>query len=131
LGTPAANNLPGNRASSVGWTDSKGNLWLFGGFGFDANSQLDDLNDLWMFNPSTNQWAWMGGSNLIDGVGLSGTKGTPAAGNIPWARDGAASWIDAKGNFWLFGGVLEGHDFSTTFGSSTLRPTSGRGWAGA
>jgi N-acetylneuraminic acid mutarotase len=111
LGTPAANNLPGNRASSVGWTDSKGNLWLFGGFGFDANSQLDDLNDLWMFNPSTNQWAWMGGSNLIDGVGVSGTKGTPAAGNIPWARDGAASWIDAKGNFWLFGGVLEGHDF--------------------
>jgi hypothetical protein len=33
-----------------------------------------------------------------------GTEGTGAAGNVPGARAGAASWIDGTGNLWLFGG---------------------------
>ena len=58
LGQPAAGNVPGGRSGAVGWIDSKGNLWLFGG----NNEYLmgGNLNDLWEFNPSTNQWAWMG-----------------------------------------------------------------------
>ena len=44
------------------WTDSSGNLWLFGGYGVDANGLESGLNDLWEFNPSTNEWAWMGGA---------------------------------------------------------------------
>ncbi len=31
LGTPASGNVPGARYSSATWTDSSGNLWLFGG----------------------------------------------------------------------------------------------------
>jgi hypothetical protein len=33
LGVPAAANNPGSRISALSWTDSKGNLWLFGGGG--------------------------------------------------------------------------------------------------
>ena len=86
LGTPAAGNNPGSRLGAMSWTDSSGHLWLFGGFGFDANNNSGYLNDLWEFNPSTNQWAWMGGSSTVDSTGgrfgVYGTKGQAAAGNM-------------------------------------------------
>ena len=44
------------------WVDSSGNFWLYGGIGFDANGNWGALSDLWRFNPSTNQWTWMGGT---------------------------------------------------------------------
>jgi len=108
LGTPALGNMPSNRDSATTWTDSAGNLWLFGGNGFDSAGKAGDLNDLWKYNPSTNAWAWMGGVSTLNGLpaapGTPGTLGTPAAGNIPAGRQGAVRWTDAKGNLWLFGG---------------------------
>jgi len=108
-GTPAAGNLPGGRMVASSWTDSSGNLWLFGGSGFDASGNIGDLNDLWEFNPSTREWAWMGGSNTLgnnnnDRPGVYGTPGTPAAGNIPGGRGAASNWTDSSGHLWLFGG---------------------------
>ena len=105
LGTPAAGNIPGGRGAASSWTDSSGNLWLFGGSGYDANGNLYVLNDLWRFNSLTNQWAWMGGSNTVGQPGVYGTLGTPATGNVPASRYGASSWTDSSGNFWLFGGM--------------------------
>ena len=63
LGTPAAGNFPGSRIEASNWTDSSGNLWLFGGQGYDINGVNSILNDLWQFNPSANEWTWIGGSN--------------------------------------------------------------------
>ncbi|HTS70142.1 MAG TPA: choice-of-anchor tandem repeat GloVer-containing protein [Terriglobia bacterium] len=116
LGTPAPGNIPGGRDAAVSWTDNSGNLWLFGGYGFDSADNLNDLNDLWMFSPSTNEWAWMGGVSRVpggcgtpDGVcgmpGVYGTLGTPAAGNSPGSRGAVVSWTDKSGHFWLLGGV--------------------------
>jgi hypothetical protein len=45
------------------------------------------------------------GSNLHGQPGTYGTQGSPASGNVPGARNGAVSWTDASGNFWLFGGA--------------------------
>jgi hypothetical protein len=110
LGTLAAGNIPGGRCCFSSWTDSSGHIWLFGGNGFDANGTFTFyLNDLWELYPSTNEWAWMGGSSTVPyknyiQPGVYGALGTPAAGNIPGGRGGAASWTDSKGNFWLFGG---------------------------
>jgi len=107
LGTPAPGNFPGARESSASWTDDKGNLWIFGGTGVDSSGRYGYLNELWEFSPSTNEWAWMGGSNAADGMeapGVYGTLGVPAPGNVPPGREGAITWLDAKGNFWLFGG---------------------------
>ncbi|HEY2013235.1 MAG TPA: kelch repeat-containing protein [Bryobacteraceae bacterium] len=126
LGTPAAGNTPGGREGAASWTDTSGNFWLFGGYGFDSIGTLTELNDLWEFSPSTNEWTWMGGSSAATGTcfgseitgfecagepSVYGTLGTPAAGNAPGARQGATSWTDSKGNLWLFGGW--GWDFST------------------
>jgi N-acetylneuraminic acid mutarotase len=111
LGTPAAGNIPGGRFGAVTWTDSKGNFWLFGGNGLDSGNLSGELNDLWEFNPSTTEWAWMGGSDTANQQGVYGTLGKPDTGNLPPGRDGASGWTDLTGNFWLFGGsVKEGID---------------------
>jgi N-acetylneuraminic acid mutarotase len=46
----------------------------------------------------------MSGSDLPGQAATYGTIGVPAATNVPSARFGAVTWIDASGNFWLFGG---------------------------
>jgi N-acetylneuraminic acid mutarotase len=116
LGSFAAGNVPGSRMSSVTWTDSQGNLWLFGGYGFDE-AVVGYLNDLWEFNPSTKEWAWMGGSSTVGGggqPGVYGVLGSPAAGNMPGGRSDAAGWVDKSNNFWLFGGL--GYDSEGNYG---------------
>lgn len=50
-GVAAASNVPGGRTVAVSWIDASGNLWLFGGFGFDSNGELGYLNDLWQYQP--------------------------------------------------------------------------------
>ncbi len=113
LGTPAVGNVPGARSAASSWTDSSGNLWLFGGYGPDSTGADELLNDLWVFNPSTSLWTWMGGSTTGGQLGVYGTLGTPAEGNAPGARSDASSWTDSSGNLWLFGG--NGNDSTSTW----------------
>jgi N-acetylneuraminic acid mutarotase len=103
LGTAAATNLPGNRTWAAGWTDITGNLWFFGGYGEDSLGRVGDLNDLWMFNPATKEWTWMGGSKTMGASAVYGTLGVPSVSNIPGGTESAVSWSDATGNVWLFG----------------------------
>jgi hypothetical protein len=104
-------NTPGVRSGSVSWTDASGNLWLFGGkvtFGQYAF----DMNDLWKYDISTNQWTWISGDNNVNAPGLYGiygTQGIASATNKPGARNASVSWTDASGNFWLFGGSFFNH----------------------
>ena len=103
-GQPALTNVPGARESGVSWIDAAGNLWLFGGAGYDATGTAAGLNDVWEFNPGVGEWTWVGGSTTANAAGIYGTKGAPAAGNMPGAREVSASWVDASGNLWVFGG---------------------------
>ncbi|MGP8259887.1 MAG: kelch repeat-containing protein [Acidobacteriaceae bacterium] len=44
--------LPGKRfGHACALADSKGNLWLLGGYGSDSVGALGYLNDLWEFQP--------------------------------------------------------------------------------
>jgi Galactose oxidase, central domain len=97
-------NVPGARYGSASWTDSAGNLWLFGGAAASGVSTINFLNDLWMFSPTTKQWTWVSGSATPGAPGTYGTLGTAAPGNVPGARAGGASWTDDAGNHWLYGG---------------------------
>jgi hypothetical protein len=87
----------------VGWKDSTGNLWLFGGNGPDSGGVYGELNDLWKFDGT--QWTWVSGSDVRDQAGIYGTFGVAAASNVPGGRHGGVGWTDAAGNFWLFGGT--------------------------
>ena len=117
-GTPAAANTPGGRSGALGSTDANGNLWLFGGAGFDAADTNGNLNDLWEFSPSTREWTWVGGSSNV-GVngtvaGVYGTLGSLTAGSFPGSRNNGAAWTSKDGSIWLFGGY--GGSDPTQFG---------------
>jgi N-acetylneuraminic acid mutarotase len=105
MGVPASGNLPGGRTQAMNWTDRDGRFWLFGGSGYNADGAYNILNDLWEFNPTTREWTWIGGNEGAgSGAGVYGTLRVPSPENIPGSRDGAATWTDKSGNFWLFGG---------------------------
>jgi N-acetylneuraminic acid mutarotase len=114
-GAAAASNLPGARYDSSSWIDASGNLWLFGGYGYDSTGSAGYLSDLWRYSPSTGQWTWVGGGNVNNDSGVYGGLGTAAAGNVPGARHSAGSWIDSSGNLWLFGGY--GYDSTGAIGN--------------
>ncbi len=105
LGVAAAANRPGARYGSAAWTDAAGNFWLFGGTGYTTAFSSGLLNDLWKYNPVTNVWTWINGSNTNTQTSIYGTMGVPAAGNVPGVRLYPVSWTDASNNLWLFGGL--------------------------
>jgi hypothetical protein len=135
-GTAASTNLPGGRQEAVSWTDTKGNLWLFGGEGEDSAGTANGiLNDLWVFNLTAKQWTFVMGSTTANQTGVyglqpsvgppnttgaAGTFGLTSASNstLPGSRWGASGWVDAGGNFWLFGGW--GLDSTATNGNGAL-----------
>jgi N-acetylneuraminic acid mutarotase len=103
-GVPAAQNMPGARSNAATWTDKAGNLWLFGGTGHAASGTPNLLSDLWKYDPKTNMWTWMKGSNQTFQLGTFGTQGVPDLANNPGCRHGAVTWTDEAGDLWLFGG---------------------------
>jgi Galactose oxidase, central domain len=125
LGTGSGTTAPGGRQHGVLWADAFGNIWLFGGFGFDSagtGSPLGAvLNDLWKFNTTTKQWVWMSGggtTGIANQAGTYGTQTTAAAGNIPGSRWGAVGWVNPDGDLFFFGGW--GYGASTTQGTGFL-----------
>lgn len=116
-GQASPENIPGSRYLGSSWLDNRGNLWLFGGDGFDSADDWNYLNDLWEFNPTTNEWTWMSGSSNVSVgsvTGIYGSMGVPSPANVPGIRSGAASWTDKYGNLWLWGGA--GIDSAGTYG---------------
>jgi hypothetical protein len=107
-GVADAANVPGAREQAVGWIDDGGDLWLFGGYGSDAEpagrpTMYGPLNDLWKFDGTA--WTWISGSDLNSQGGVYGTRLTPDAGNTPGARKAAMAWTRTGGELWLFGGI--------------------------
>ncbi|MGB3948193.1 MAG: kelch repeat-containing protein [Bacteroidia bacterium] len=103
LGVASANNIPGARQMSIGWTDDNDNLWLFGSWGYTA-PQFGRMNDLWQFNTTTNNWTWYAGSNTPNQLGIYGTQGVSNTTNIAGARRMSVSFKSSTGDFYLFGG---------------------------
>ena len=100
-GVFAPSDVPGARSGAAGWTDGA-NLWLLGGYGSDAAGNQGSLDDLWEY--SGGEWAWVGGSDAFNDPGFYGAQGLPGTKNYPGSRNGALTWTDPQGAFWLFGG---------------------------
>ncbi len=105
-GMPASGNIPGARGWGANtWTDAGGDLWLFGGIGYDVSGVNGMLGDLWKYNIASNTWTWMSGSPVYYYAGVYGTLNKPSVSNSPPSRrESNASWTDAGGDLWLFGG---------------------------
>ena len=110
LGVSAATNNPGGRLMACNWIDNYGNFWVFGGYGYSAVATgnatgTQGLNDLWKYDPRTNNWTWMKGDNVPDIPCIYGTMGVSAATNKLGERSGGDQWKDGNGNLWQFGGL--------------------------
>ena len=105
-GVGQLDNHPGARLDLISWMDNDGNLWLFGGAGIDGNGSKGLLNDLWKFNPNTNVWTWMSGSDTVNQSGTYGVINVATATNTPGARDHRIpfAWSDKNGDLWMTGG---------------------------
>ena len=109
LGVPAIGNIPASRAQATSWSDTNGNLWVFGGQGY--NGAFDDL---WKFNIPTGLWTWMSGAaeNVPPGTPVNIHGNWCQVSSVlhpgpctPGWRLNASGWTDHSGNLWLFGGL--------------------------
>lgn len=116
-GVSTSTDTPGGREGAVSWIDAVGNMWLGTGKGYAISGNLTGyMQDLWKYNISTNQWTWIKGGALYNIAGVYNTMGTPSSANVLGCRIGAARWIDASNNLWLFGGTGRGATTYTTEG---------------
>jgi hypothetical protein len=109
-GVAAAANNPGGRLMGLCWIDNTNNFWVFGGYGYASGSTANStgtqgLNDLWKYDPITNNWTWMKGDSIPNPTNVYGIQGVASPTNKPGNRSGTDQWRDAKGNLWLFGGI--------------------------
>ena len=105
-GVAGANNTPGARESGASWIlNSK--LYLFGGFGARLSPfTLFHLNDLWEYDPTTNNWRWLSGSPNSDNPSpVYGIQGIFDPSNNPGGRERSLIWT-YNGKLYLFGGLI-------------------------
>jgi N-acetylneuraminic acid mutarotase len=95
-------NYPGTRQASTGWTDAAGNLWMFGGFGYDLGGHSGFMSELWKYDGAN--WSWVSGNFNSNNPGVYGTQGVRDPANEPGGRQDATAWVDNAGNFYVFGG---------------------------
>ncbi len=92
-------NFPPARATCASWTAEDGGFYLFGG-------QLPSSNlasDVWKFDTTINQWAWIGGSSSPNTAGIYGVQFVESAVNIPGSRATVAAV--SNGTYaYVFGG---------------------------
>jgi hypothetical protein len=74
LGISSPANIPGSRYASAYWQADEQHFWLFGGFGFDVNGNVGDLNDMWRYDTETGIWTWFSGNDTINADPVYGPK---------------------------------------------------------
>jgi N-acetylneuraminic acid mutarotase len=101
-GIPDTANTPGGRRIYSHWKHSDGTFWLCGG----QDNFQNCFNDLWRYDPVTNDWTWVNGSNVPNAIGNSGRNVysiLPAYPDQEWKN--RFYWTDSCNNFWMFGGL--------------------------
>jgi hypothetical protein len=99
-GLASSGNVPGARWVAASFADLKGNLYIWGGGGFDSAGNPPHLNDLWKWDGAN--WTWLSGGSAGSGWGTYGTKGLASSSIVPGAR-----WLPMYGktqrNFYILG----------------------------
>lgn len=121
---PDPANIPGARHSALTWESPDGSFCLFGGFGIPALHSfpipsMGQLNDLWKFDPASNQWTWLKGSQYPNQPAVIGTPGVAASDNVPAARANSVGWVGDSEVFRMFTGTGELYDLWTITASTS------------
>lgn len=100
MGVPDAANVPSARSEALTWVDKAGNLWLFGGGGYDASGNDGALNDLWRYSGGV--WTYMSGSELARQLSYYGPLGMQSSESLPGGCSGTMRWTDESGRLWAY-----------------------------
>jgi PKD repeat protein len=110
-GIPASTNTPGSRIAYAHWRDASGNFWLMNGSTRGLGSR--DHNDVWQYNPVTNEWTWMAGSQVDDDPGSYNSFCDYSSANAPAARsEDKATYKDGQNRIWTFAGTTSQTNFN-------------------
>lgn len=105
-----ASNCPGTRINSINFIDNSGNLYLLAGGGYQ-------INDLWKYDVTLQQWAWVSGYNNTSGVlGTLGSIGVASQNYFPASRLQAKPILASDGMVYIYGGsptFTNGNDLRT------------------
>jgi hypothetical protein len=105
-GIPDTANTPGGRRIYSHWKHTDGTFWLCGG----QDNFQNCFNDLWKYDPVTNDWTWVNGSNVFNAIGNFGTQCLFDSTSVPGSRmENRFYWTDSCNNFWMFGGLNTGN----------------------
>jgi hypothetical protein len=102
------NNIPSAR-KGFGYTQDQNFFYLFG--------SGSNYGDLWRFNPSTENWAWISGSTYTEAIQGSGTSTTTfSATNYPSGRDKPMLFPSSTGKrIRVFGGFGHSQNGGTDY----------------
>jgi N-acetylneuraminic acid mutarotase len=108
-GVASTTNLPIGRDDAQGWSDTSGNLWLYGGLYGLVGGQSAYPNDLWQYNTSTKMWTWVNGSDTVDSTNqvpyVDSGVGNFNASNTPGSQTLALSAFTSNGDAQLLLGA--------------------------
>ena len=104
-GVRSSSNWPLARLGAAYWTDSAGNLWMFGG----QDITPDQIGDVWRYEPPftgypDGVWTWMGGTDQVNTNNSYGSLRVRDPGNLIGCRGRIMNWQDSTGDVWIFGG---------------------------
>lgn len=102
-GVVSSINMPGARSKGVSWVTSNGDVYIFGGQGYDSQGRIGMLNDLWKWDGEN--WTWVSGTNLRSQNGIAEEKGVADSQNMPGSRRFAVSWLGSNDELYLFSGA--------------------------
>ena len=107
INTSTASNFPPARELAAAVVGSDGKFYIFGG----ANG-TSYYNDLWQYDPTTNKWTWLKGSNTPNAFATE-YNGANSPTATPGATKGAMAWR-VNTTMWIYGG--EGYVASGSVG---------------
>jgi uncharacterized repeat protein (TIGR01451 family) len=106
-GVLSPDNVPPGVIGAATWTDNEGNLWMFSGIPFTINSYNHEKHHsaMWKYDIAAAKWVWMSGVQTSNAIAVYDSLGNASVANFPGSRINAATWTDAEGNLWLYGGA--------------------------
>lgn len=103
---PNINNYPRAAYGGSEWTDTAGNLYVYGG---TQNGLSSSYGDMWLYIPDDKTWTWVtGNGNVGIQAPVFGTKGLSSANNTPGTvtHNNGQTWVDKFNNLWLYNGNM-------------------------
>ncbi|MEJ1931591.1 kelch repeat-containing protein [Nostoc sp. NIES-2111] len=99
VGIENLTNRPPVALPACTWTDTTGNLWLYGGYGVNNYA-----HGLWRYNVARNMWSKRPSGSEVDEPNY-GVRGQESASTHPGSVVAAVSWTTPDGMLYLFGGM--------------------------